>query len=221
MGRSPPCGPHVQCREDVSRIARRHRARARPAETRRAAERASSRHRLRFAAQPRDHLGAPPHADQRVGRRLLRDPGPGGSLPPGGARSQAGERKEGRQTPAPRARHVLGIQRRAHQPALARAVAPLSSPAAGNLHGIGAHAAGRLGQFPLGGLRRRMGGDRRAPHAVGAGRLALGRGRLDQRARPGAHRADAARRRLARGASNRAGGLGAAHAAALRDRAGS
>ena len=47
----------------------------------RARQRAAAGHRLRFSAQPRDHLGAPPHTDQRMAGRMLRHARPGRALP--------------------------------------------------------------------------------------------------------------------------------------------
>ena len=62
-----------------------------------------------------------------------------------------------------------------------------------------AAAARRRRRLRLARLRRRLGrAARRRPGAVGAGRHALGRRRLDQRPRPGAHRPAAAGRRRRR-----------------------
>ena len=97
---------------------------------------------------------------------------------------------------AARAGQLLGIQRRAHQPALAGVAPPLQAAAAAGVPRKRAAADRRRPRFPLGGLRRCVGRDRRPAHAVRSGRHALGRRRDDQRARPGAHRpADAGRRR--------------------------
>ena len=84
---------------------------------------------------------------------------------------------------------LLGIQRRPHQPARARAAAPVPPAAARGLRRARARAARRRRRLRLAGLRRRLDRSaRRRPRPVGPGRIALGRRRLDQRARPGAHR---------------------------------
>ena len=171
---------------------------------------------------------------------MLRRARHGGSLPPGLARPAPDHRHQGRRTAAAVARHVLGVQRRSHQPALARLAAPVRRATARCAARRADAAARRERRLALGGLRRRVGRTaawvqfgvgvrgnvrggfsgcnrrRHAPRAVGARRNALGRRPVDQRARPGAHCATAAGRRLARRRATVAGALGGAHAPALR-----
>ena len=121
-------------------------------------------------------------------RRTVRDPRPGGPLPRRHLR-YAARRQERRPASAAGAGHLLGIQRRAHQPAVAGLAALFQRPlpevfreaimrpigAGENWNWVGYDDAW-------------VDGGRRA-HAVGARRHALGRRPVDQCAGPGAGRA--------------------------------
>ncbi len=222
LGRARSGGPHLQRGQELPRAARgrggRRRAAARRARDRRLA---AAGHRLRRQrAQPRGDVGAPAHADERVERHQLRAARHRGPLAQGGAGSAAGSRAEGRRAAAADARHLLGIQRRAHQPARTGPAAPVPRAAARGVPGARAAPARRRTRLCMARLRRRLGrrAGRRAP-AVGARRLALGRRRVDQRTRPGAHRPVDAGRRQARGAAAHRRSLAALDGRAVRHRA--
>ncbi len=126
----------------------------------------------------------------------------GRPLAQGGAGPAPRGRPQGRRPSAAGAGQLLGIQRRAHQPARARPAASLPPAAARSVSRAAAAAARWRRRLCLARLRRRLGrAAGRRPGAVGAGRHALGRGRLDQRPRPGAHRPARARRRGRRGSA--------------------
>ena len=88
---------------------------------------------------------------------------------------------------------ILGIQRRAGEPAGAGAAAPLPPAAARGVRRTHHAADRRIGRLELARLSHVDGGDRRTDDRVGVGRQPLGRRRRDPRRGPGAHRpADAA-----------------------------
>ena len=222
MGRARPRRPHVQRRQDLPRAARRRRAAAGPAARRgRARLGAPARDRLRRQrAQPRRHLGAPADADERVGRHVVRPARHRRPLAQGRAGPASARGTEGRRAAAARAGQLLGIQRRPHQPARARAAAPVPPAAARGLRRARARAARRRRRLRLAGLRRCLDrSSRRRPRPLGSGRIALGRRRLDQRARPGAHRPAPPRRRGRRRPPADRERMDRAHVRALRDRA--
>ena len=157
-----------------------------------------------IAAQPHHHLGAPAGADQRVGGQLLRPARHGGPLPQGRARPAARP---------PAARATRGRCRR--RAATGNTTTCASTSCRWRCCTCSARRCRRCfatrcmrphrrqRRLALGRLRRRL--DRAATAsgrracAVGARRHALGRRRVDQRARPGAPRPVAAGRRHARG----------------------
>ena len=110
---------------------------------------------------------------------------------------QPADGREGRRAAAADARQLLGIQRRAHQPARAGAAAPVPRPLPEVfrervLRPLGGGAAFAWRGYDDAWIDCCRGVGR---GAIGARRHALGRRRVDQRARPGAHRPAAARRR--------------------------
>ena len=127
LGRAGARRPHIQRRQDLPRPARRRRPEAGAAARRRRAGRgAPARHRLRRQrAQPRRHVDASADADERMGRDQLRHSRHRRSLAQGRAGPAARRRSERRGAAAAGAGHLLGIQRRAHQPARAGAAAPV------------------------------------------------------------------------------------------------
>ena len=131
LGRARAGGSYLQRREDVSRAAGRRRPRSRtPAGRRGTGRRPCPRYRLRCGPQRARDLGASAPADQRVGGRVLRRARPGRSLPYGAVSGRPGGRQERRSPPPRSAGHPLGIQRRAHQPAVARPAALVRATAA-------------------------------------------------------------------------------------------
>ena len=170
--------PHVQRRQDLSRAARGRRARARPAARRgRARRRAPAGHRLRRRAQPHASPGRTCCSRRANGRaRCFGLPDTVGSLPRGRARSAAAATaRRASARPLQRAGHLLGIQRRAHQPALACAAASVRPAAAARCSARRAAAARRRRTASAGSATTTRGssvGGR--PRAVGAGRHRTG-----------------------------------------------
>ncbi|CAD5371113.1 hypothetical protein RA210_U140075 [Rubrivivax sp. A210] len=154
-----------------------------------------------------------------MGGQLLRPARPGGPLAEGRTRPAPRWRPQGWKPPSAGAGHVLGIQRRAHQPALAGLAAPVPRTAAAGHARRAAATAGRAGHLPLGRLRRRLDHAGRSAPSLGSRWHTLGRRRDGQRSRPGPARPAAAGWRYAPGPGAAARGLGAPHGPAHRDRA--